>query len=89
MSISIRTLYDHYEEVTCLKFHPKQNILASGSRDCTIKLFDYNKVSNKKAMRTICDAAHVECLSFHPSGDYLVVGVRQPITRYGHQPTIL
>jgi len=77
----IRTLYDHYEEVTCLKFHPKQNILASGSRDCTIKLFDYNKVSNKKAMRTICDAAHVECLSFHPSGDYLVVGVRQPVTR--------
>ena len=28
----IRTLYDHFEEVTCLKFHPKQNVLASGTR---------------------------------------------------------
>jgi len=77
----IRTLYDHFEEVTCLKFHPKQNMLASGSRDCTIKLFDYSKVSAKKSMRSICDASHIECLTFHPSGDYLAVGVMQPVTR--------
>lgn len=77
----IRTLYDHFEEVTCLKFHPRQNILASGSRDCTIKLFDYSKVSAKKAVRSICDASHIEALAFHPSGEYMVVGVMQPVTR--------
>ena len=77
----IRTLYDHFEEVTCLKFHPKQNILASGSRDCTIKLFDYSKVSAKKAVGRICDASHIESIAFHPSGDHLLVGVMQPVTR--------
>merc|ERR1711981_1437592 len=33
----IRTLYDHFEVITCLEFHPRQPILASGSRDCTVK----------------------------------------------------
>lgn len=49
----IRTLYDHVEEVTCLEFHPREPILASGSRDSTVKLFDYSKTSVKKAFRTI------------------------------------
>lgn len=54
----IRTLYDHLEEVTCLEFHPNKPILASGSRDCHVKLFDYSKVTVKKAFKTIS----VRCL---------------------------
>lgn len=49
----IRTLYDHMEEVTALEFHPRDPILASGSRDFTIKLFDISKASVKKAYKTI------------------------------------
>lgn len=49
----IRTLYDHLEEVTALEFHPTATVLASGSADHTIKLFDYAKASVKKAHRTI------------------------------------
>ncbi|CAG0920564.1 unnamed protein product [Notodromas monacha] len=49
----IRTLYDHMEEVTTLQFHPKLQILASGSRDHTVKLFDFSKTSTKKAFRTL------------------------------------
>lgn len=45
----IRTLYDHTEEVTHLEFHPKEQVLASASRDCTVKLFDISKASVKKA----------------------------------------
>lgn len=77
----IRTLYDHLEEVTCLEFHPKEPILVSGSRDFSIKLFDYSKASVKKAFRTITDADQIRCLSFHPSGDYLVVGTNHPVVR--------
>ena len=77
----IRTLYDHLEEVTCLQFHPKEAILASGSNDFTIKLFDYSKASAKKAFKTITDAAPVNCMSFHPSGDYLVAGTSAPVIR--------
>lgn len=77
----IRTLYDHLEEVTALEFHPKEAILASGSNDFTIKLFDYSKASAKKAFKTITDAAPITCMSFHPSGDYLVAGTTAPIIR--------
>jgi cleavage stimulation factor subunit 1 len=49
----IRTLYDHAEEVTCLEFHPKEQILVSGSRDFTVRLFDYSRTSVKKAFRVI------------------------------------
>lgn len=45
----IRTLYDHTDEVTYLEFHPKEQVLASASRDCTVKLFDISKASVKKA----------------------------------------
>jgi len=77
----IRTLYDHLEEVTALEFHPKEAILASGSNDFTIKLFDYSKASAKKAFKTITDAAPITCMSFHPSGDYLVAGTTTPLVR--------
>lgn len=49
----IRTLYDHVDEVTCLSFHPSEQILASGSRDYTLKLFDYSKPSAKRAFKHI------------------------------------
>lgn len=48
----IRTLYDHTEEVAFLEFHPKEQILASASRDCSVKLFDISKPSVKKAHKT-------------------------------------
>nr|CAD7448412.1 unnamed protein product [Timema bartmani] len=73
----IRTLYDHLEEVTCLEFHPREPILVSGSRDFTIKLFDYSKTSVKKAFRTIT----IRCMSFHPTGNYLTVGTNHPVIR--------
>ena len=39
------------------------------------------QVSAKKAVRSIYDASHIEALAFHPSGEYMVVGVMQPVTR--------
>lgn len=54
----IRTLYDHTDEVSFLEFHPKEPVLASGSRDCTVKLFDISKASVKKAHKvfTVSDS---------------------------------
>ena len=57
--------------MTVLEFHPKEPILASGSLDFTVKLFDYSKASAKKAFKTITDASPITCMSFHPTGDYL------------------
>lgn len=77
----IRTLYDHTEEVAYLEFHPKEQVLASGSRDATVKLFDISKASVKKAHKTFSDCEPVRCLAFHPTGDYLAVGTDHHLLR--------
>ncbi|KAG8195232.1 hypothetical protein JTE90_027973 [Oedothorax gibbosus] len=77
----IRTLYDHLEEVTCLEFHPTEQILVSGSRDYTVKFFDYSKPSVKRAFRTLHEAEVVRCLSLNPSGDFILVGTQHPVVR--------
>ncbi|GAB6033095.1 hypothetical protein CHUAL_012708 [Chamberlinius hualienensis] len=77
----IRTLYDHLEEVTCLVFHPYNQLLVSGSRDYSIKIFDYSKSSTKHAFKTLQEAEAIRCLSFHPSGDYLLVGTQHSTLR--------
>ncbi|KAK3581409.1 hypothetical protein CHS0354_016268 [Potamilus streckersoni] len=77
----IRTLYDHSGEVTCLDFHPHHQILASGSRDYSIRFFEYSKPSVKKAYKSIQEAAEIRCLNFHPSGDYILVGTEHPTLR--------
>ena len=64
-----------------MEFHPKEPILASGSNDFTIKMFDYSKASAKKAFKTITDAAPITCMSFHPTGDYLISGTTTPVIR--------
>nr|KAF6471023.1 hypothetical protein HJG59_003439 [Molossus molossus] len=61
----IRTPYDHVDEVTCLAFHPTEQILASGSRDYTLKLFDYSKPSAKRAFKYIQEAEMLRSISFH------------------------
>ena len=68
----IRTLYDHLEEVTCLVFHPRDQILISGSKDYTVKVFDWSKSSAKKAIKTIQEVEWVRTMSLHPSGDWLI-----------------
>lgn len=77
----IRTLYDHTDEVSHLEFHPKEYILASASRDCSVKLFDISKPSVKKAHKIFSDCEPVTCMSFHPTGDYMAIGTEHPVLR--------
>ena len=77
----IRTLYDHADEITTLAFHPFEPILASGSRDYTVKFFEYAKPSTKKAFKYIQEAEQIRCISFHPNGDWLLVGTNNPTLR--------
>lgn len=77
----IRTLYDHSDEVTFLKFHPLSQILASSSQDMTIKFYEYARANAKRAHKTIQEASPIRCFTFHPSGNYMLVGCQQPTLR--------
>lgn len=77
----IRTLYDHTAEITTVDFHPTHHILASGSKDFSVKFFDYSKPSVKKAHQSIQEASEIRCVSFHPTGDYILVGTQHPTLR--------
>ena len=41
------------QTITFLEFHPNIPILASGSEDRTVKLFDFSKSAAKKAYKSI------------------------------------
>uniref|UniRef100_A0A5S6QNH1 Cleavage stimulation factor 50 kDa subunit n=1 Tax=Trichuris muris TaxID=70415 RepID=A0A5S6QNH1_TRIMR len=77
----IRTLYDHVDQVNCLAFHPREQILASGSNDCTLKFFDFAKSSVKRAFKTILEVEPVRCMAFDPLGDCILVGTEHSTLR--------
>uniref|UniRef100_F6SML9 Cleavage stimulation factor subunit 1 n=2 Tax=Ciona intestinalis TaxID=7719 RepID=F6SML9_CIOIN len=77
----IRTLYDHVDEITCIEFHPTQQILVSGSRDYTVKVFDFTKSSAKRATKAISEVERVKTLAMHPAGDFILVGTHHPVIR--------
>ncbi|KAI8970410.1 WD40-repeat-containing domain protein [Mycotypha africana] len=77
----IRTLYDHTEQVNDLSFHPNGLVLASCSKDQSIKLFDLSKTGVKRAFRYLQDAQPVNSISFHPSGDFLLAGTKDAVIR--------
>ena len=77
----LRSLYDHTDAVTMVNFHPTISLLASGSKDCTVKLFDYSKPSAKRSYRTLREVAPIRCLSFHPSGEYMIIGTEHSTLR--------
>ncbi|VDM37766.1 unnamed protein product [Toxocara canis] len=77
----IRTLYDHVDEVNCLAFHPREQILVSGASDFTVKMFDYSKTAVKRAMKTIFEVEPIRTLSFHPGGEFLLVASNHPTLR--------
>ena len=68
--------------VVALDFHPTVSVLASGSRDCMVKFFDYSKPSAKRSYCSIPEVATTRCLVFHPSGDYMLVGTEQSTCTY-------
>ena len=44
----------------------------SGSRDYTVKVFDWSKSSAKKAVKTIQEVEWVRSIGLHPAGDWIV-----------------
>ncbi|XP_008374652.1 cleavage stimulation factor subunit 50 isoform X2 [Malus domestica] len=75
----IRTFYDHLQPINDLDFHPQNTVLISGSKDQTIKFFDFSKMTAKRAFRVIQDTHNVRSVSFHPSGDFVLAGTDHPI----------
>ncbi|KAF9083957.1 cleavage stimulation factor, 3' pre-RNA, subunit 1 [Mortierella sp. AD031] len=69
----IRTLYDHTTPVTDADFHPNGLVLAASS-DTVVKLYDLSKPSVKRSFRYLQDSHAINSVSFHPSGDFLLVG---------------
>ena len=68
-----RSLMGHNNAVSALAFHPQGKVLASGSNDCTICLWDLDSSEDPPAV-TPLQGHHmsVSALAFSPDGDRLV-----------------
>jgi cleavage stimulation factor subunit 1 len=49
-------------------------VIASCSKDTSIKFFDMTRLTAKRAFRYINDACNIHSICFHPSGDYILAG---------------
>ena len=67
-----RTLVAHSDVVSSLAFSPDGRLVASGSQDGTIKLWD---VGTGKVLRTLKDETSGQALAFFPDGKTLIAGV--------------
>lgn len=70
----IRTFYDNLQAINDIDFHPHGGILISGSKDNTIKFFDFSKTTVRKAFKVIQDTHTVRSVAFHPSGHFILAG---------------
>ncbi|RKU28053.1 hypothetical protein C6497_09985 [Candidatus Poribacteria bacterium] len=65
-------LKGHESMVTCLSYSPNSKIIASGSRDQTVRLWDVN---TGKLIRTLTEhKSEIIFLSFSPDGSTLITG---------------
>lgn len=68
----VKTYQDHSLPINDAAFHPFLNLVASGSKDNSLKFFDTTKT--KKAHRKVEDVFEIRSIDFHPTGDFLLVG---------------
>jgi len=75
------TLVGHTAAVGPIAFSPSGKILASGSLDGTVKLWDLSEPAHPKALTIeIENPAPISSLSFSPDGKKLVLGTKDRIT---------
>lgn len=72
---SLQTLRGHTDEVLCVAFSPDGQLIASGSFDRTVRLWD--RATGKEARRIKDHMQPVRCLAFSPNGKQLVTATGQ------------
>jgi cleavage stimulation factor subunit 1 len=62
-------------------FHPNLAIVGATTNDGTIRIYDLERAQQRTAVRVFEGARSVLDMTYHPSGNYLLVGVDEPIPR--------
>jgi cleavage stimulation factor subunit 1 len=76
-----RTFFDHTEEVEDVAFHPAAPVLATCSRDATIRFYDYSQPSHRRSFRHFTDTDPVRSIAWHAAGQHLYAAVDTPALR--------
>ena len=67
----VTTLYGHTSQIAALSFSPDGSMLATGSSDKTIRIWD---TSTWKLLKTLVHSSLVQTVRFSPDGHYIAAG---------------
>ncbi|KAK3115055.1 Lissencephaly-1 [Teratosphaeriaceae sp. CCFEE 6253] len=73
------TLQSHKSPVTCVAFHPVFSSLASGSEDCTLKIWDYELGELERTLKSHTKAV-LDCDFGGPRGNTLLASCSSDLT---------
>eukprot|EP00047_Mylnosiga_fluctuans_P008163 m.6259 g.6259 ORF g.6259 m.6259 type:complete len:419 (-) comp2081_c0_seq1:139-1395(-) len=77
----VRQFAEHTLAINEVAFHPNSPVIATASKDNSIRLTDFGSQTATKSFKIIQDAFNVRTLCFHPGGDYLLAGTEHPLVR--------
>ena len=74
-----KMVYGHTKPIEALAFHPNSWLIASGSRDGTLGL--WNAAKGIGNVRIEASSRPISCVAFSPMGDLLAAGGQDKLVR--------
>jgi WD40 repeat protein len=69
-------MHAHYSGMTCaFSAHPEVDEFVTGGDDGTVKVWD---ALDRRLLRSLRLPAAIRCMAFHPSGEFLAIGLGSP-----------
>ncbi len=80
-----RLLQGHQDHITSLAFSPNSHLLATGSKDQTLRIWEV--ASGQEVHQCLGHRHHVRCVAFSPDGQFVASGSWDSTVRLWHVPT--
>ncbi|MEN2499985.1 MAG: cleavage stimulation factor, 3' pre-RNA, subunit 1, variant 2 [Marteilia pararefringens] len=77
----IRTFCEHQAPISCLKFHPHDNLIFSSDNSGVLQAFSFSSMSHTRAHHVLQEVSGINAFEIHPAGQHFILSTHQPTLR--------